>query len=186
MANQVARKFEIGPIGVQRLLIFAQLLALVAMLLAAQFLWNTTGGTLFVFASLSPTLVGVAILILIGVAILTFQQRHRLFDVRNFGPDEVVFRQGDTGDSVYFIRSGEVEVVREDGPEPTVLAKLSEGHYFGEMALLSNEPRNATIRTTAETELAALGKHNFLTMLSILPSTEENILKTIQKRAMER
>ena len=130
--------------------------------------------------------VGVSILILIGVAILSFRQRHRLFNVQNYGPGEVVFRQGDIGDSVYFIRSGEVEVVREDGPELAVLAKLPAGHYFGEMALLSNEPRNATIRTTAETELAALGKHNFLTMLSILPSTEENILKTIQKRAMER
>ena len=186
MANQVARKFDVGPTGIQRLLIAAQVLSLVALLLATQFLLNTTGGTLFVFASLSPVLVGVSILILIGVAILSFRQRHRLFNVQNYWPGEVVFRQGDIGDSVYFIRSGEVEVVREDGPELAVLAKLPAGHYFGEMALLSNEPRNATIRTTAETELAALGKHNFLTMLSILPSTEENILKTIQKRAMER
>ena len=126
------------------------------------------------------------ILIVVGVAILSFRQRHRLFDVQSYGPGEVVFRQGDAGDSVYFIRSGEVEVVREDGTEPTVVANLSTGQYFGEMALLSNEPRNATIRTTADTELAALGKQNFLTMLSILPSTEEDILKTIQTRAMER
>lgn len=186
MTNQTASKFNIGAVGVQRLLIVAQGLSLIALALAAQFLINTTGGTLFVFASLSPVLVGTSILILIAVALLRFRQRHRLFDVRRCESGEVIFRQGEVGEAVYFIRSGEVEVVREDDPEPTVLAKLSDGDYFGEMALLTDEPRNGTIRATADTELAVLGKRNFLAMLSVLPSTKEGILQTIRTRAMER
>ena len=169
----------------QRLIILAQVLALAGLLLAAQFLVNTTGGTLFVFTMLSPLLVGVAVLILVGVAILIFRRRHHLFEVRTYLPGEVIFRQGDPGDSVYFIRKGEVEVVREDGSNSEVIANLTVGQHFGEMALLSNEPRNATIRTKTATELAALGKWNFVTMLSILPSTEEDILKTMQERAMD-
>ena len=180
----IVKKIEADSASISRLLIVAQGLSLVALALASNFLIDTTGGTLFVFATVAPLCVGLSVLILISMAILIFRRRHRLFDVHTYGPGDVVFREGDAGDSVYFVRKGEVEVIREDGPEPTVLAKLSAGHYFGEMALLSNEPRNATIRATAETELASLGKHNFLTMLSILPSTEEDILKTIQQRAM--
>ena len=58
----------------QWLLILAQLLALTAMLLGIQFLANTTGGTLFVFASIGPVLVGAGILILAGVLMQRFRK----------------------------------------------------------------------------------------------------------------
>ena len=168
----------------QRLLILAQLLVLVSLATGLQFLYKTTGGTLFVFSSLAPMLVGLAIVILAGVLFHQFRQRHRLFHLEKYEPGALVFQEGDRGDCVYFIRSGEVEVVRKTDEGETPVAKLSSGEYFGEMALLSNDPRNATVRAVAATELAMLGKGNFMTMMSVLPSTEEDILKTIQARAM--
>jgi len=65
-------------------------------------------------------------------------------------------------------------------------ALLNAGQYFGEMALLSNDPRNATVRAAVRTRLAVLGKENFLTLLNVLPSTPEQILKTVQDRSAQR
>jgi CRP-like cAMP-binding protein len=54
------------------------------------------------------------------------------------------------------------------------------------MALISNVPRNATIRAVTLVRLAVLGKQNFLTMLSLMPQTQEDIMKTVNMRAMKR
>ena len=167
------------------LLCAAQLLALMALGFGLQFLVNTTGGTLFLFSSMGPLLMLVSWGIVIGVAIVHFRKRHSLFDLETIEPGQVVFRQGDAGDCAYFVQSGEVEVVRDDGGCDVVLARLGAGQYFGEMALLSSEPRNATVRAAATTKLARLGKRNFLTMLSAMPAARQDILKTAQERALE-
>jgi CRP-like cAMP-binding protein len=166
-------------------LILAQVLALITMLLGLQFLSNTTGGTLFVFASIGPLLATVAILILVVVLAQRFRKRHSLFDFETYDPGQIVFHQGDLGECAYFIKNGEVEVIRNGDGGETVLAKLTGGQYFGEMALLANEPRNATVRAVTKTQLAILGKQNFLTMVSMIPATGEDILKTVQERAMQ-
>ena len=174
---------RLSPRALDRLVIVAQGMALLALALCVQFLINTTGGTLFVFSTVAPVLTGMAVFILVFVAALRYRRSLHLFEIQQYEPGEVIFRQGDAGLAVYFIRKGAVEVIKDDGSKSEVVANLTAGQYFGEMALLSNEPRNATIRTTSDTELAALGKRNFSSMLSVLPSTEEDILKTIQARA---
>ena len=179
-------KTEPGSAAAQWSLIAAQLLTLMALAMGLQFLFNTTGGTLFLFASVAPLLVTISVVILLALLIHSFRKRHSLFDIETYEPGQIIFRQGDAGDCAYFIQSGEVEVVREGDGTETVLEKLSTGQYFGEMALLSNAPRNATVRVLAATRLAVLGKGNFLTMLSVLPSTREDTLKTVQERAMKR
>ena len=178
-------KMEPGSAAAQLSLIAAQLLTLIALALGLQFLFKTTGGTLFLFASVAPLLVTVSIVILLAVLIHSFRKRHSLFDVETCQPGQIIFRQGEAGDCAYFIQSGEVEVVREDKGTETVLAKLSTGQYFGETALLSTAPRNATVRAATAARLAVLGKRNFLTMLAVVPSTREDILKTVQERAMK-
>ena len=171
-------------LATQWLLILAQLLALTTMLLGLQFLVNTTGGTLFSYASIGPVLVGAGILILAGVLMQRFRKQHSLFEFETYEPGQVVFHQGDPGECAYFIKSGEVEVVRNGEGGETVLATLYRGQYFGEMALLANQPRNATVRALTHTQLAVLGKENFLTMVTMVPATGEDILKTVQERAM--
>ena len=163
------------------LLIAAQLLALLALGFGLQFVVNTTGGTLFLFSSISPLLVVVSAAIVLGVAIARFRRRHSVFDVRDFEPGAVIVREGEIGDCMYFVQSGIVEVEREGSG---VVARLSTGDFFGEMALLSNEPRNATVRAVTQTRTALLGKKNFLAMLRVLPSARADILKAFQERAM--
>ena len=65
-----------------------------------------------------------------------------------------------------------------------MLATLGPGEHFGEMALLGDAPRNATVRTISAVELAVLGKDNFLHMLTLVPATEEAVLATVRERAL--
>jgi len=166
----------------QKLLITAQILALIALIFGLEFLYNTTGGTLFLFATIAPGLVGAAVIILIGSLIYTFRRRHSLFRVETFRPGEIIFREGEKGECAYFIRSGEIEVVQGEGAMANVLAKLSAGQYFGEMALIHNAPRNATARAASTSTIAVLGKQNFMMMLNLMPS-KEDIMKTVNERA---
>lgn len=168
-----------------RLLLIAQLLALVALVLALNFLIRTTGGTLFLFASVAPLLVGAAIIILIAVGIDRFRKSHRLFEVETYSPGQVIVRQGEPGLCAYFIQAGQVEVVRTEQDQEKIIATLGNDEYFGEMALLSDEPRNATVRAVKETRVAALGKDNFVKLLAVLPQTKESVLQTVQARAKQ-
>jgi len=167
------------------LLILAQLLALTALLLGLNFLVRTSGGTLFLFASVAPVLVIVAIAILAGVGIYRYNASHHLFDVETYQPGEVIIREGEPGVCAYFIQEGQVEVLRREQGQDKVIATLGKDQYFGEMALLSNAPRNATVMAEKETRVAALGKDNFVKLLSVLPQTKEGILRTVQDRAKQ-
>ncbi len=186
--NKALRKIEqieADPVVVRRLLIFAQLLALIAYGLGFQFLRKTTGGTLFVFSTIAPALVVLGVAILLGVVAWRFLRSHSLFHFEEFEPGEVVFQQGDSGDCAYFIHSGEVEVLTGSGAQEKVVARLTQGQYFGEMALITSHPRNATVRAVSHTRVAVLGKQNFLTMVSVIPATREDIMKTVNERAMK-
>lgn len=169
----------------RKALIAAQVLTLCAMALGLAFVIDTNGGTLFLFATVAPVLVILAIAIFAAVAIYRFRASHNLFEIETYKPGDIVFNQGDTGECAYFIHRGAVDVIRNEGGQANVIARLSKDQYFGEMALISSAPRNATIRAVEETQVAALGKSNFLRLLNVLPSTKEDILKTVQFRAME-
>jgi CRP-like cAMP-binding protein len=69
-----------------------------------------------------------------------------------------VCHKGAPGDEMYFIVHGEVEVVDE---HDSVLARLHDGDFFGEMALLTDNPRNATARTASFCDLYVLGRESF-------------------------
>lgn len=156
-------------------------LTLVAMLSGLLFVHRTTGGTLFLFSFLAPIFVLVAIAILVVIQILEFRQRHKLFAIETFPAGSTIFRQGDAADSAYFIRTGEVEVIDEE--TDSVVRTLGTGDYFGEIALIADAPRSATIRSVSNVEVAVLGKRNFLNMMRLMPATQDAILRTVQERA---
>lgn len=166
----------------RRLTMTSLALTLVALLLGLQFVFRTTGGTLFLFSAVAPLFVISAIVIFLWTVFVEYQQAHKLFSVESFPANTTIFRQGDAGDCAYFIRSGEVAVVSEDSDAP--VRTLRAGEYFGEIALVTDQPRTATVRTVSPVEAAVLGKENFLNMMRLLPSTEEEILQTIQNRVM--
>jgi hypothetical protein len=180
-----AKKLDSDPTISRRLLIVAQLLALVLYGLALQFLIRSTGGTVFLFSTIGPLLVGICILILVGVTVHRFLRSHSLFSYEIYQPGEIVFQEGDQGDCAYFIHTGEVEVVHTENGVEKIVAVLKDGEYFGEMALITSHPRNATVRAVNATKLAVLGKKNFLTMLNLMPSARKDIMLTVTERAMK-
>jgi hypothetical protein len=184
--DAVVKPFKLNPTATRILLIGAQVLALIVFILALEFLRRTTGGTLFLFSTISPLLALLAVAAVLGVATYRFLRGHSLFQIEDIEPGQVIFREGEEGDCAYFIHDGEFAVIREDNGAETVIARLSTGQYFGEMALISNAPRNATVRAVTPARVAILGKQNFLTMLNLLPRTQEDIMKTVNERAMRK
>ena len=79
----------------------------------------------------------------------------------HYEPGETVFSEGDTGDSLFMILSGRVEVLKRFGGEPLVVGMLEPGEYFGEMALLGRRPRSATTRALTPLDLLVLPGSDF-------------------------
>jgi putative ABC transport system ATP-binding protein len=81
---------------------------------------------------------------------------------RRYAAGETVMRQGEVGEEVFLILDGAASVHVRDADEPEhEIAKLGVGDIFGEMALLTNEPRNATVRAVGELQTYCLGKEDF-------------------------
>ena len=81
---------------------------------------------------------------------------------KSFPPGTTIFSQGDKGDSFYFIQSGAVQVVLESpGRHRESIAVLGPQDWFGEMALLSGEPRSATIITVKDTAVWRLSRESW-------------------------
>jgi cAMP-dependent protein kinase regulator len=76
--------------------------------------------------------------------------------------NETVVREGDTGDNFYLIESGTAQVARND---QGVVQELSKGDYFGEVALLNDMPRQATVTATSKLKVATLGRSGFQRLL---------------------
>lgn len=94
---------------------------------------------------------------------------------------DLVFRQGDRGDRMYFVNKGSVEVLARD--DHSVLARLQEGSFFGEMALLNQEPRNATIRATGFCELVYLDHAALEEAMKRFPDFAAEIHRIARQRA---
>jgi CRP/FNR family cyclic AMP-dependent transcriptional regulator len=83
---------------------------------------------------------------------------------RRFPPGQTIFEEGELGDSLFVIGSGEVEVVRRDASgEQKVIAVLGAPQFFGEMSLIDKEHRSATVRARGEAELLHLSAENLTT-----------------------
>lgn len=89
---------------------------------------------------------------------------------QHFEPGDLVFQQGDLGDSVYVIQDGECEVLRDQDGSQKVLATLTKGEYFGEMALLADQTRNATIRARSAVNVLIIPKHDFNKLRESVPA----------------
>ncbi len=88
---------------------------------------------------------------------------------RHLDGGEILFHAGDAGDALYIVAQGKVDVFVLAAPGEQLngqvigerLAELGEGQAFGEMALLSGEPRTATIQSAAQTDLLEISKEDF-------------------------
>ncbi len=102
---------------------------------------------------------------------------------RSLKKGEVLFRKGDEGNSLYIVRKGGIKIVlpSELGDE-AVLAILSEGDFFGEMALLDGMPRSADAVALDPSELLALSRSDFLAFLRDNEEAVQSILSCLSMR----
>ena len=101
----------------------------------------------------------------------------------SFPAAATIFSQGDQGDSFYLIQNGAVQVLLESGAEKSeVVAILGPRDWFGEMALLSGEPRSATIRTVKETSLWRLRREDWDELIEKHPTWLLQFCATLSKR----
>lgn len=101
---------------------------------------------------------------------------------QSYQPGQEIVRQGDTGVGAFIIRSGKVDIVQEkDGHESTV-ATLGAGEVFGEMALLDEFPRSASVRAVEPTTVLGIQRWHFKGILESHPQLALALLPILTRR----
>ena len=102
---------------------------------------------------------------------------------RRFQRNVIVLHEGDHSNALYIIDSGQVKVSRinEEGKE-VVLCILSEGDHFGEMSLIDDQPRSASIITKANCEFSLIRKQDFELVLSANPKLALSVMRSLCHR----
>jgi CRP/FNR family transcriptional regulator len=98
--------------------------------------------------------------------------------VRNFKKGDVIVNEGEIGVAFYIIAKGSVEVVKGG----QVVGTLSEGSFFGEMALFDNHPRSASVRAASDCECLVLTKWDFNAEMSQNASIAVAMLAVLARR----
>jgi NADH dehydrogenase len=102
----------------------------------------------------------------------------------HFEPGQVVFHHGDLGDRLYIVVSGEAEAVGQDsrGAE-VVLGRIGAGEFFGEMALIQDSGRSATVRCVKAMDTLSLPKRDFGLLTANLAGLRQNVEAVVARRA---
>ena len=105
----------------------------------------------------------------ISLSILSLEDRERLFaEKRVFNQDEEIFVEGDTGDGAYFILDGKVRVITFNSDfKEIVFGELGEGQIFGEMALIDDKPRSASVIPITTCKVAFMSRKQFDYLIQI-------------------
>jgi CRP-like cAMP-binding protein/CheY-like chemotaxis protein len=105
---------------------------------------------------------------------------------KSYESDETICKIGDPGDTMYIIISGGVKIcIYSQDNEEQIVANLGPGDYVGEMALLTGEPRSASVITTEPSEMFLLHKNDFDVILEKFPSISLSMGKVVSKRLRE-
>jgi CRP-like cAMP-binding protein len=102
---------------------------------------------------------------------------------RHYAAGETVVRQGDLGASMFVVTSGRLRVTL--APDEKELARLDRGAFFGEMSLLTGEPRTATVRADTDCVLMEITTAGFRRFVTDKPSVLERIGEAIASRRLE-
>lgn len=98
---------------------------------------------------------------------------------------EIIVRQGDPGDSMFVVQTGQVQVLAERDGEETLLNVAQEGELLGEMAIFDRKPRSATLRAQGETKILTIDKKNFMRRINEDPTIAFRIVETMSQRVRE-
>lgn len=99
-------------------------------------------------------------------------------DVVTLAAGETLFTKGDTGQYMYVVKSGELQII--DGNH--VFETISPGGCFGEMALISKEPRSATAKASRETVVIPIDERRFLFLVQQTPMFALRVMNVMSSR----
>ncbi len=103
----------------------------------------------------------------------------------HYEPGDYVIRQGEAPSSFYVIEKGEVEIFRvaPETPQGEVIAVIGPGNFFGEAALINNQPRGASVRARTPLEVVVMGRNVFTTISKSLAPLRAALTAAITRRA---
>ena len=95
---------------------------------------------------------------------------------------DLIVRQGESGDCLYVVQEGEVEVLQERDGKEVRLAVLKESDFFGEGSLFDRETRSATVRALGEVRVLTVDKKTLLRRIQEDPTLAYRIIETLSHR----
>ncbi len=133
-----------------------------------------------------------ALSLLEGIPLFSEIPPHHLRELARFARSEsfasgtVIVKMGDPGSTLYVVKSGQVNVVRdqEDGPGIS-LATFGPGEFFGELSIFDGERRSATVIAVEDTETVTLGRFDLMRVVSHNPQIGLSLLKSLSARLRE-
>jgi CRP/FNR family cyclic AMP-dependent transcriptional regulator len=103
----------------------------------------------------------------------------------HFAEGQVLFREGDPADCVFRLLSGAVDVLRELDGDPILLGTVGAGQFIGEMGVVENRPRSATVRAASEVEVEILTPTEFLDQIASSPRAARELIQRLSQRLRE-
>lgn len=97
---------------------------------------------------------------------------------------DTLFREGDEGTTLYVVSEGRIAVVSE-GPAQAVLGELKDGDFFGEVSLITNQPRSATVRAVTDSEVLAIDRQVVGDMIAEEPAVLTVLLRFLRERLVD-
>jgi CRP-like cAMP-binding protein len=99
-----------------------------------------------------------------------------------FAANQVLFQQGDIGDAAYVIIDGQAEVIVETTNGPLTVAKLGKNAFVGEIAILIDVPRTASIKASTRLETLKISKDLFFRLVKEFPEMAVEIMRELARR----
>jgi CRP-like cAMP-binding protein/thioredoxin reductase/Na+-translocating ferredoxin:NAD+ oxidoreductase RNF subunit RnfB len=120
-----------------------------------------------------------------GVSVQDLKPLVESAELKRFRAGDVIFNQGDHGDDMHLIRSGSCTVSLRVGGRDIVLSYVPSGNYVGEMALLSDSPRSATVKAAHATETIRILGEPFKALLDQQPALKAKVEAKFRQRIMQ-
>lgn len=102
-----------------------------------------------------------------------------------YSDGEIIIKQGESGNCMYVIQSGKVDVIKEQDGKEIPLAVRNKGDFIGEMALFEREVRSATVKSSGESRILTVDQKNLLSNIKKDPTLAFRIIATMSRRIRE-
>ena len=104
-------------------------------------------------------------------------------EVVNLAAGEILFREGDTGEHMYIVVRGELEILKgPNSDDELILNRIPEGEYIGEMSLVTGAPRTASVRASREVVLLSLSRVQLMDLLQRHPHLASDMVSVLSQR----